>query len=225
MFNFFVVGALYFYLAETGRVPYDSPLTALIIAMGPTTLLKSTFFNTEAGKAIGLSSLYGKSMQWLNRQLMTKKYRAHQKYINILSYYNSLSGLRDELVQVYSNARSAEEKVRLTTQLEEDIFRAETLLEKRIVCARRLYEEFKWDELKEFIPAEYDKDDPQDPDVLIRYAVQHVRSLTQIEQDKVMEPIREQAKKLIDERYKGETVNFQSEKQNRVYHCVRFLVQ
>lgn len=224
-FNILVVGALYFYLAETGRVPYDSPITALVIAMAPTTLLKSTLFNTKTGKAIGLSTVYGKTMKWLNNQLMIKKYRSQQKIINILAYYNTLSNLKDKLAKVYANARPSEEKYRLTAQLQMDIDEAETHLDKRSVCARRLYETFKWEKLREFVPEEFDKNDPPDPDAMIDAAHQYVKALPLSEQNEIMKPVIEIAQQTLREKYEGEDINYPVEKQTRVFHCVQFLVQ
>jgi ABC-type sugar transport system substrate-binding protein len=56
--NFLLVFILYFFLAETGSIEYDSVVMALIIAFAPSALLRTTFFETHTGKAIGLAKLY-----------------------------------------------------------------------------------------------------------------------------------------------------------------------
>ncbi len=94
------------------------------------------------------------------------------------------------------------------------------------MCARHLFEEFRgFDNLKEFTPDEFSHDDPQDPDAMIKAAVQNVRALTQPEQELIMKPIIENAQKVLEDRYKGEKVNFPKDKRSKVYHCIRFLVQ
>ncbi|MGB0910503.1 MAG: ABC transporter substrate-binding protein [Nitrospirales bacterium] len=225
LFNVLVVGTLYVYLAETGRVPYDSPLTALVIAMGPTTFLKSTLFNTTTGKAIGLSNLYEKSIQSINRRLMKKKFRSQQKFTNILAYYNSLASLKDELAQLYSHARSDEEKEQLSARLVQDLNRAECHLEKRFVCARRLQDDFKWDNLDDFIPEEFAKPNPPNPYSMIKASVEHVRSLPPDERERIIQPHIEEAKIILERDYKNDKVNFPKDKHKNVFHCMRFLVQ
>ena len=224
-FNVCVVLVLYVYLTETGRVPYDSPLTAMIIAMGPTTFLKSTLFKTKTGKAIGLASIYDKSMAKLNEQLMGERYESQQKFINILAFYNTLEALQESLVYRYSHARTKVEKEKLIKELNEAIENEEYYLEKRTVCARKLFEEVGWKKLEALVPESFRSEDPQDPYLMILEAEKYVQAQWKEDRDKILEKVYAQIQN-IRERYEGEEMNLPEEKmEKRVFYCIRFLVQ
>ena len=223
-FNICVVSALYLYLTETGRVPYDSPLTAMIIAMGPTTFLKSTLFKTKTGKAIGLASIYDKSMARLNEQLMGERYENQQKFINILAFYNTLEALKESLVYRYSHARTKAEKEKLIKELNEAIANEDYHLAKRTVCARKLFEEVGWEKLDALVPESFKSENPQDPYLMILEAEKYVQSQWKEVREKILVKVYAQIEN-IRERYEGEEINWPEEKEKRVFYCIRFLVQ
>jgi len=224
-FNWGIVLALYLYLAETGRVPYDSPLTALIVAIGPMTFLKSTIFNTATGKAIGLSSLYDNSLKWLNGKLRNKKSELKQKFINILAYYNSLDSMEYELKKIYSHARTGKEKEKLIGEFKEELDAVESHLGKRLECAKRLFEEFTWQALidKEYILPGFRVKDPVDPDEMIKASARFIK-----EQQNHGSSIMETIKKKVDaitKKFEKENLGINEEKRERPYQAISLLVQ
>ena len=173
--NFLLVFVLYFFLAERGSIRYDSVVTALIIAFTPSVLLRTTLFETPTGRAIGLAKLYDRFLLWINDKLMMAKYRSHNSVLNLVAYRNSVFDMKNQLLQIYRHARNRSEGIRLKAELEEELQRVDSLLERRFICARHLLRRLDWDELqgKGFIPENLTPENLRDPQVVIRRSVLH----------------------------------------------------
>lgn len=173
--NIILVSILYFFLAETGRIRYDSVITTLIIAFTPSVLLRATFFETPTGKAIGLSKLYDRFLLWINEKLMMTKYKYQNSMINLLAYRNSVYDMKNQLLQIYRYSRNKSQGKRLKAELEEELDNTDSLFERRFICAHHLLRRLDWEELKGkgFIPHDVTKENLEDPQVLIREIVLH----------------------------------------------------
>lgn len=166
---------LYGYLAETGRIRYDSVVMALIIAVAPSALVRTTFLETPTGGAIGLGRAYDRFLLWINDSLMMARYRSQNNNVNIIAYYNAYSDMRGRLEQIFRNARTTSQRERLLTELEEGLREANTTLERRRVCARHLLRRCSWKELQKmgFVPVAFSDENPADPELIIRNAGRH----------------------------------------------------
>jgi hypothetical protein len=173
--NIALVFALYFFLAETGRIRYDSVITTLIIAFTPSVLLRATFFETPTGKAIGLAKLYDRFLLWINDKLMMSKYRSQAGILNLIAYRNSVFDMKNQLLQIYQHARNKSQGKRLQAELKEELEKAESLLERRYVCARHLLGRLDLEELKGkgFVPDNFDPKKTKDPQKIIRESVRY----------------------------------------------------
>jgi ABC-type sugar transport system substrate-binding protein len=152
--NITVALAVYFYLGETGNIPYNSVIPALVLSMTPSTILGITLFETSTGKSIGLAKLYDSFLQWIHEKLTVKNYLNHQRYINVIAYHNSVYGMKRLLKGIYQNSPNKEQRIRMQTRIEEVLKDAESWLDRRKALARLLFQKLKWQELAErnFIP-------------------------------------------------------------------------
>ena len=78
LFNIGVVLALYFVLAEREAIRYDSWAAALLVAMGPSVFLRTTFFETPTGKAIGLANLYDRFLVWISEKRLFRVFSGQE---------------------------------------------------------------------------------------------------------------------------------------------------
>jgi len=175
IFNALIVVITYVFLAETGKISYNSVLVALIISFTPTAFLRTTFFETETGKNIGLADFYDKILLWINEKLMMAKYESESSNVNVIAYYNSITDMKSELHQIYQNARNVSQGLRLNNELDEELNNAQSQLDKHRVCARRLLRRFDWDELKSkgYIPEAFSQENPVNPRIVVRTSVRH----------------------------------------------------
>ena len=169
LFNIGVVLTLYFILAEREAIRYDSWAAALLVAMGPSVFLRTTFFETPTGKAIGLANLYDRFLVWISEKMMVRRYELFSHFANVIAYYNPRKSLEDKLHQLYQNAKTQELQRKLEKDLADELSGASLYLEERLICARRLLRKFHWPELRgEFAPPEFRVDHPGDPAALVR---------------------------------------------------------
>ncbi len=167
--------ALYGYMVYAGHVKYDNLATALVIAVAPTALLRTTFFETEAGKQIGLQALYERFIAWVNDGLMISRFKKFGPYLNVLVYNNSQRFMQEKLEKLYGHAKTPERRQQLLERLEADLEAAESLEQKRMVYADRLLRRYTWAELVELgcVPRQYsDESKVQDPELNVRNAVE-----------------------------------------------------
>jgi ABC-type branched-subunit amino acid transport system substrate-binding protein len=197
--NFLVAVVLYFYLGEIGAIRYDSWQAALIIGLTPTALLRSTFFETPTGKAIGLADYYDGLIRWLSERMMIRRYKVLQQRVSILTYFNPRNRLASKLRRLYENAESDKMRDRLEKDLKADVDRAATYMGKRRVIARRLLRRFSWKELQtEFAPPEFQGEKPPDPVGIVHdctdYCVTNEESRKKLNEllEKCYEGLREQ---------------------------------
>ncbi len=194
--NLILIGVLYVYLAETGKVRYDSVLAASIIAVTPTALLRSTLFESPAGKSIGIANLYDRLLLWINDKLATKKFQTRQPLVNVLAYFNYLRTLRSKLRQVYNNSRDPSLAKANKDALDAELAELYTTVEKRRACARRLLRRFDWNALiaLELVPKDFRSRRPIDPDVVIGRCVEHIRDSRTTERMERLEELFREAK-------------------------------
>ncbi len=193
-FNTCLVLALYFYMGENETLRYDSLLAALAVAMGPSVLLRTTFFETPAGKAIGLAQVYDQFLLWINERMMLRRYKLFSRFVNVIAYYNPGKSLAAKLRRLYRNAKTAEMRRHLEAGLAKEIEESESYMEARLSYARRLLQRFEWDELREeFAPPEYRNDLPGNPAELINRCARYCQSNTE-RQKKLAWVVEEQIK-------------------------------
>jgi len=146
--------AAYFYLGETGSIRYDSVLTALILALAPSAILRVTLFETSTGKAIGLANYYDSFLRWVHEKLTIKNFLKNQAYINVIAYHNSVYGMKCLLKEIYQNAPGKEQQIRMLANMEEILKDAESWLDRRKALARLLLQKLGWGELadRNFVP-------------------------------------------------------------------------
>ena len=187
LINVGVVLALYFVLAEREAIRYDSWAAALIVAMGPSVFLRTTFFETPTGKAIGLANLYDRFLLWISEKMMIRRYSLFSHLANVIAYYNPRKSLEDKLHQLYQNAKTQELRRKLEKDLGDELQGTDSYLEQRLICARRLLRRFDWKELREeFAPRAFRIDHPGDPATLVRRCALYCQQATE-RQDKLKE--------------------------------------
>ena len=191
-FNTCIVLALYFYMGENETLRYDSLLAALAVAMGPSVLLRTTFFETPAGKAIGLAQIYDQFLMWINERMMLRRYKLFSRFVNVIAYYNPGKSLATKLRRLYRNARTAEMRRRLEADLVQETEESESYMETRLSYARRLLQRFEWHELREeFAPFDYRNDLPGNPAELVNRCARYCQSNTE-RQKKLSQVVEEQ---------------------------------
>lgn len=224
----FVV-AVYGFLAETGRIAYDSLFAGLLIALAPAAVLKSTWFETSAGKAIGFRSLYNSALLWFNDKMMAQFYWDKTRFLNVLSFFNSLPFLKDRLNGMYDSARNQERREALKERLRSDLEKADTSEEKKLICARRLLRRWKWEELVTLgcVPLGYEvAGEVRDPAVFIRRS-ERFCGTAGISSGDLDDRIQDLIKNVADEtkeNYKSK-LEAASQEPGKRYTQIRFLVE
>lgn len=162
-------------MGEIGSVRYDSTVAALALAVAPLSLLRTTFFESAAGRSIGLGKLYESFLQWINSRLMLARHRQVQPMINLVAYHNSVEGMKTHLKEIYAHGRTPAQRIRLTTELDELVNDRFPYLERRKTCARLLLRYQSWEDLQEcgLAPTHGTPEKLTDPEVVIRRAARH----------------------------------------------------
>lgn len=173
-FNMLVVLGLYVFLAETGRVAYDSVWAAILIALAPSAIFKSNWFETAAGQAIGPKGVYDKLMVWFNEKLTAQFYFNRARQENVLVYYNSLPFLRERVREIYRKTRPPDRAKTLLEAFDHDLGAAPCAEDKLRVCADHLLRRLRWDELyhKGCVPERFRRPGGEGPLALVRKIVQ-----------------------------------------------------
>ena len=164
---------LFAFLAETGRIRYDSVLNALVVAMAPSPLLRANFAKI-GGTSIGFTDIYDRLLKFLIKKLLLGKYKDPRTNILVVAYYNSRQFLRRTLIEVYQNLPNHDEATRLRADMEAELEKCETVIDKRKALARRLVELRSWEELYNLncVP-ESMREDPSNPEKDINDCVRH----------------------------------------------------
>jgi hypothetical protein len=170
----------FLYLAETGRIRYDSLAVATVIGFAPSQFLRLKLFETRFGSTVGIVSFYDKVLSHLNEGLMVAKYKDLQTKIEFLAYYNSKPGMESELKRIFSHHRNSTQKQRLNEGLVNQLKNEPDPWERKMICARELMRRLSWDELKDhrLLPKDLKEDDDlQGPFNMIRESRQYVLSV------------------------------------------------
>ncbi len=180
--NAVIALAAYIYLGETGNIRYDSTLTALLLSLTPSTILRLTLFETSTGKALGLAKYYENFLQWIHERLTIRSFKKQQPYINVIAYHNSVYGMRCLLNEIAQNATNKEQRIRMQAGVDEELKNAELWITRRKTLARLLFQKMAWDELAErdFVPERLKKYKPgsgqlllDDPEKAVRRIARH----------------------------------------------------
>lgn len=173
--HFAAVLLIYIFLAETGRIKYDDIVTVLVVSLTPSAFLRTTFFETKYGKAIGMEGIYKSLMAMLEDRVMKFRYKELEAKINTIAYRNSLDAMRDALIQVYKNHPSKTQRANLIQKMEEDIQSEPKYFEKRKVLAKLLLRQFDGDQLRAegFLPHGWDYNKPFDPRRVVRMVARY----------------------------------------------------
>lgn len=154
--NIIIALGVYLYLGETGSIRYDSFLTALILSLTPSAVLRLTIFETPTGKAVGLAKYYENFLQWVHGKLTISSHQKQQAYINVIAYHNSVYGMECLIKEIYQNAPNREQRIRMQTRMEEILKEADIWITKRKALARLLFQVLGWEKLVQynFVPRE-----------------------------------------------------------------------
>ncbi len=173
--HFIMVITLYIFLSETRRIHYHDILMVMIISITPSALLRTTFFETRYGKAIGLERIYKSLMAWVEEKIMRSRYRELESLTNVIAYNNSEDSIRRALLQIYRNHPSSIKRSKLIQKMEEDMENEPRYLDRRRIGAQLLMRQFTKEELKGegFVPQNWDYDNPIDPKIIIRKAAKY----------------------------------------------------
>lgn len=170
--HFLTVVVLYVFLAETGRIHYDDILMVFIISMTPSAFLRTTFFETKQGQAIGLEKMYKKIMDAMDKMVMKARYDGLQAITNLIAYNNSEDTIREALRRVYMYHPNPTQSAHLIQKMEEKMNSEPGYLNRRRIGAELLLREFELERLKGegLVPANWDFDHPVDPLRIVRMA-------------------------------------------------------
>ncbi len=160
---------LFCFLAETGRMRYDSVLNGFIIALAPSPLLR-TSFATIGGMNFGVADQYDQLLQSLTRNLLRARYTDRNRNILVIAYYNSLGFLERILQRVYASLPNKTEANRLRRELKDKLAStSEPRIAKRKFMAKKLVELRTWEDLYELecVPKIFEHDIPFDPEKLV----------------------------------------------------------
>ena len=231
---------VYALLAESQQVRWDSTVAALTIALGYTALLKSTIFQTETGKRIGVQAIYDQFIDWLNTRIMLVKHERSAAIINYVAYRNTLGFLQRRLKSVYRFAESPEVQKKLMGELDAQIDKLvsrsteNVLIQQRIVCATKLMKLMNWRMLQQnrIIPHGVRRWEIVDPEILVDMSAQYIfdrenhplpilkaRVETEIEEDELSNPERAKARREEIDKALVDSRNPQTD----VYLYLRFL--
>lgn len=210
--HFSVVLVLYVFLAETGRISYGDLLMVLIISMTPSAFLRTTFFETRQGQAIGLEGIYKRMMGTIDRSIMRARYGALEALSNVIAYNNSEDTLRSALVEVYRNHPSTVQRAHLIQKLEERMASEPQYLNRRRAAAELLMREFSLEELKGegLAPTNWSYEEPFDPRLLIRKAARNCN-------------MNDELAEKIDDLLKAELAKLQQRSASRYDDLVKFM--
>jgi hypothetical protein len=174
-FNVLVAVAVLFALAELGDVRWDNTYVALSVAFGYTMMLKTSIFETSAGQAFGLSQVYEKVLQNINRRLMVLRYELEGKRVYFLSYTNSRSGLREVLERVYREGEDTDKVTKKLESLDREVAAVPSEIEKRRVYAQRLLHLMNWGQIERarLVPNGMKEYELFDPAILLREAASY----------------------------------------------------
>lgn len=173
---------VYALLAESRQVRWDSTAAALTIALGYAALLKSTIFQTESGKRIGVQAIYDQFIDWLNTRIMLVKHERSAAIINYTAYRNTLGFLQRRLKSVYQFAESPAVQEKLMSELDAQIEKLvangteNVLIQQRIVCATKLMKLMNWHTLQQnrIIPHGLRRWEIVDPEILVDMSAQYI---------------------------------------------------
>lgn len=174
-FNLFTACALYVFLAETGRVLWSSSLGALTVAFAHTAILKTTVFQTPAGRAIGLSELYDGVVKFIQGRLMMAHYRSENAKIKFVAFTNTLQHLRSALEEIYRYAKTPERRQELLRRLDARIADESSILEQRKICAGELLRVMSWQQLVEqrLAPSDIPERQLIDPSTILKISADY----------------------------------------------------
>lgn len=155
--NIVIALGVYLYLGETGSIRYDSVLTALILSLTPSTVLRLTLFETPTGKSIGLAKHYENYLQWIHARLTISSYQKQTPYINVLAYHNSVYAMKSLVKEIYLNDPNREQRIRMQAKLETVLKEADTWIGRRKALARFLFQTVGWERLVKynFVPKKF----------------------------------------------------------------------
>lgn len=170
-----VILAIYIFLSESGSIRYDDIVMVTIIGLTPSAFLRTTFFETRYGKAIGFEGIYKNIMFEVEKRIMAARYAGLEALQNVIAYGNSLDSMKKSLTRVYKNHPSPVQRANLIQKMEESIDREPEYLNKRRICAVLLLKQFDQEQLiaEGFAPQDFDYKNPIDPRIIIRKAAKH----------------------------------------------------
>ncbi len=194
---------------------------------GPGGVIYGVLFGALVGIVCGIFvplDIRSRIFWWNRRRKMIREFHLNQKFINILAYYNSLDSMRYELEQVFNHARTIEEKENLQAHLQQEIESEDSHLEKRFVCARLLFKEFKWRVLidRDFVPPGFRSDNPLDPDEMIKASARFIKEHQ--DQDSIKATLNEKVKEVLN-KFTVKDLIINEEQRKRPYRAVCLLVQ
>lgn len=166
---------LFVYIAEMGILELDSVFGALLLAFGYSGLLKTTIFETETGKSIGLRSYYESLVTWIYDNIRRQQFEKVGPIINYIAYANSRPYLMSTLLESYGFAGDEERTKILQDNLQVELDKYQTMLGTRKVLAKEVFNEVSWTKLQErrIVPRGAQPQDLQDPEPIVDVCLQY----------------------------------------------------
>ena len=173
--NVGLAGLLFIYIAENEVTEWDSIMGALLVAFGYSGLLKTTIFETGAGKSIGLRRYYENLVKWIYKHIRKQQFEKIGPIINYIAYANSRPYLHSTILESYSFAGDDKRTTELVNELNEVLEKQTTTLGKRKVLSKKIFRELSWAKLQErrIVPRNHKPKDLVDPEPVVDDAVKY----------------------------------------------------
>ncbi len=146
--NLAIVLGVYVFMAENGQLSYGSILAAVVVALTPSALLRTTLFDSSHGRAMSLGQLYDQYVFWTYERIAISKYLRDQRWVNLVAYHNSQDGMQSAFVEMYQDTPT-DQRVRMLARVEAKLKDGESWLDRRKILARMLLLKFSLKALEE----------------------------------------------------------------------------
>ncbi len=219
-----IASILYVYLCETGTLRYDGLLPAVLVALSPSPILRTTLVRI-GGRPIGFSDVYDRALKSLTRGYIVSRYKRVDVNIRFVAYYNSYEGLRRRVDQLFRKLPNTDEVSRLQADFEAKVANTKDKFQQRLACAEILVQLRTWQELKDMGLVRRDVPlNPPDPQSFINRAVNHC--LKRHLKDKIQKTIRRELQgygSVVVQHYKNKLRDAGTDPRDELYAMLQFL--
>lgn len=175
LLNLLVAVTIYIIMAEKQVFEWDSLFGAMLVAFGYSGLLKTTLFETQAGKAIGIKRYYENLVVWIYDRIRRQQFEKIGPTINYIAYANTRSYLRATLLESFGFAGGLERTKLLEELLDKAVKKELTIVGQCKVLAKEVLNEVSWKKLQErrIVPLGVNQSDILDPEPIVDESVNY----------------------------------------------------